>query len=84
MVQSLVERVFLIQAISATEIRIVAGRAELFQPRNYLSQSRMSDFRSFCISFAQILLKNSEIEGRRKSRIRADSVAYASRCHSKA
>jgi hypothetical protein len=32
----------------------------------------------------QILLKNSEIEGRRKSRIRAHSIVYASRCHSKA
>jgi hypothetical protein len=32
----------------------------------------------------RILLKNSEIEGRRKSRIRAHSVVYASRCHSKA
>ena len=33
---------------------------------------------------AQISLKNSEIEGRRKSRIHAPSVVYASRCHSKA
>ena len=30
------------------------------------------------------MLKNSEIEGRRKSRIRAHSVVYAGRCHSKA
>jgi hypothetical protein len=29
-------------------------------------------------------LKNSEIEGRGKSRIHAPSVVYASRCHSKA
>jgi hypothetical protein len=34
--------------------------------------------------YLRILLKNSEIEGRRKSRIRAHSVVYASRCHSKA
>ena len=32
----------------------------------------------------RILLKNSEIEGRQKSRFRAHSVVYASRCHSKA
>ena len=32
----------------------------------------------------RILLKNSEIEGWRKSRIRAQAVVYASRCHSKA
>src|ERR1700722_14193801 len=36
------------------------------------------------VSFAQIALKNSEIEGRGKSRLHAPSVVYASRCHSKA
>jgi hypothetical protein len=35
------------------------------------------------VRLTSILLKNSEIEGRRKSRIRAHSVVYASRCYSK-
>jgi hypothetical protein len=34
--------------------------------------------------YLRIPLKKSEIEGRRKSRIHAHSVVYASHCHSKA
>src|SRR3984957_16670503 len=36
------------------------------------------------VDLSEISLKNSEIEGRGKSRIHAHSVVYASRCHSKA